>query len=442
MVERINRLSLYVFYGLLAYMPLHIFLSTWLGTSFNVLESAKIAKDVVLVMGFGLILIASITKPWFAKFIKMKLVWLLVSYAFINLVLALVKPTDTDAEVLGFVYNTRFLLFFLYAWLLTYHFNALHIRRRAVQIVLTVGTIVSLFGIVQYLVLPNDALGSVGYSRENGVLPAFFIDEKPDLERVMSTVRDPNSFGSYLIIISLIVVACLLTARAKRLRIILGGTLAAALLSLWLSFSRSAWLGFMLAIGVFAIMYKGKLLLSLQPYRKLIVYTGSVVIITGIVCLAAFKDSYFVQNVIFHADESTVLENPNELRVRFWKESFSNIVAEPEGSGPGTAGLASIRNEKQGVELNENYYLQIGSELGILGLVLFLGVLSGVGYRLYIHRSEWLAHALLASLAGLMLTNFLVHIWSNEAVAYTWWGLAGLIMYRKTRNSHNKGKTS
>jgi hypothetical protein len=36
--------------------------------------------------------------------------------------------------------------------------------------------------------------------------------------------------------------------------------------------------------------------------------------------------------------------------------------------------------------------------------------------------------ALLASFAGLALTNFLVHIWSNEAVAYTWWGLAGLYM--------------
>ena len=88
--------------------------------------------------------------------------------------------------------------------------------------------------------------------------------------------------------------------------------------------------------------------------------------------------------------------------------------------------LASIRNNTQGTILNENYYLQIGTEVGIFGLGLFLAILFVVARRLYWLRSNPLALALLASFVGLAVTNLLVHIWSNEAVAYTWWGLAAL----------------
>jgi hypothetical protein len=148
-------------------------------------------------------------------------------------------------------------------------------------------------------------------------------------------------------------------------------------------------------------------------------------------------DSYFVQNVIFHADKNTVLEDPNELRTRFWKESVQDIATEPEGSGPGTAGLVSIRNDIQGVELNENYYLQIASEVGIIGIMLFLAILGTVAHRLHMIKTP-LAAAILASFAGLVLTNFLVHIWSNEAVAYTWWGLAGIVINTRARHHGKK----
>lgn len=122
-----------------------------------------------------------------------------------------------------------------------------------------------------------------------------------------------------------------------------------------------------------------------------------------------------------------MLEDPNELRIRFWRESVQNIAENPAGSGPGTAGLASIRNDERTI-LNENYYFQTGQETGILGLLLFLAILLIVTARLYAHAKarDPVAAALLAALAGLMITNFMAHIWANEAVAYTWWGLAGL----------------
>lgn len=415
-------ISYWLFIGLLAYMPLHILLSTWIGTSWGILETMKVLKDVVMFTGFLLLLTTSLKKDWFVRLLHTKLLWLIVAYGALTLLLAAIRPTDNTAEVLGVVYNTRFLVFFLYGLLLYHSVDYLRLRKHALMAVLGSALFVLVFGILQYTVIPNNALTHLGYQRSNGVLPAFFIDDKPDLERIMSTLRDPNSFGSYVIIIGSIALVMLL--KKVNYRRLAAGFTALSVLCLWFSFSRSAWLGFTLSCLMIAtLVYKDKIS-SKQAKRVLVLGGVTVVVFIGLVAL--FKNSYFIQNVVFHADKNTVLEDPNQLRIRFWKESVSSVVHNPAGGGPGTAGIVSIRTGSHG-KLNENYYLQIASEVGVLGLLLFLAILILVGLKLYVRvTNDWLALALLASLAGLLLTNFLVHIWSNEAVAYTWWGLAGL----------------
>lgn len=423
-----------IFLGLLAYMPFHIFLSTWIGTSFGVLASAKIAKDGILIVGFSLALAASIRQPWFKKLLQHKLIWLILGFSALNLLLAIFRSTDQDAETLGLVYNTRFFVFFLYAILIKQLFSMEDIRRRALRIVMIAGVLVMTFGIVQYAVLPDDALTHVGYRRSNGVLPAFFIDNKPDLERIMSTVRDPNSLGSYLIIIGSIALAFFIKGKGIQLRKIALWILILSLSCLWFTFSRSAWIGFAVAaVLIFRGNVKNLIIHKLGKYK--VFALGLVVFIIGFSLFMA-RGSYFVQNVVFHADEATVLEDPNQLRLRFWQESVEDVGNEPLGHGPGTAGLASIRNDVQGTVLNENYYLQMAHELGVFGLLLFLGTLVIIGKRLYeLAKESPVALALFASFIGLAITNLFVHIWANEAVAYTWWGLAGLVLFTAPESS-------
>lgn len=424
-IEKSQRAALWIFFGLLAYMPLHILLSTWLGNMFGLLELAKVFKDVVLLAGFSLVIVASIRQPGFKLLLKDKLVWLIGAYALLTLGTALLRPTDQDAEILAIVYNLRFLVFFLYGTLLTLIYKPSWLQKNAVNVVLAVAGLVLAFGFVQYMWLPDDALARIGYGRDNGVLPAFFIDDKPDLERIMSTLRDPNSFGSYLIIVLSLIFSYLLVTKNKDLKNVYLGLLALGLLCLWFTFSRSAWIGAFAALLVLvALHYKRPKNITLDKRLVSLLAVGLVVVLAG---LFVARDSYFIKNVILHADESTVLEDPNELRVRVWRQSIDAVADQPFGYGPGTAGLPSVRNDIQGTVLNENYYLQIMYEVGVLGLGLFLAILVVVGYRLYgLVGNSRLALALLASFIGLVITNFLVHIWANEAVAYTWWGLAGL----------------
>ena len=427
----VSKVSLWIFLGLLAYMPLHIFLSTWLGSSFGVLEFAKVAKDGVLVVGFLCALAVSLRQEWFKTLLHDKLVWLITAYTALTLLIALLRPTDQDAEVLGVVYNTRFLLFFLHGVLLARLFSVKKLQSLAIKTVLWTGVVVVLFGILQYFVLPNSALNHFGYSRGNGVLPAFFIDDKPNLERVMSTIREPNSLGSYLIIIITLLLGVFTYAKSKRQQQLFTLYIAFAGLCLWLTFSRGAVIGLVAAIGTFLLLGDNWLRTAIVRHKSKIVaatIVGALVIVTGVFMA---RDTYLVQNVIFHADQSTVLEDPNQLRIRFWQESVVAISLVPEGTGPGTAGLASIRNDTQGTILNENYYLQIGTEVGILGLALFLTILFVMARRLYWLRPNPLALALLASFVGLAVTSMLIHTWSNEAVTYTWWGLAALALAPK-----------
>lgn len=425
---RIAKISLWIFIGLLIYMPLHIFLSTWFGTTFKLLDFAKIAKDIVMIIGFALVCAVAIDKKWLKSLGSDKLAWLFGGYILLTLLMTAIFATDLDAEILGIVYNLRFLVFFVYAALLTRLYKPTWLQKNALRAVLSASLVVMAFGFAQYMWLPSNALAKFGYSRANGVLPVFLIDEKPDLERIMSTLRDPNSLGSYLIIILSICLVYLLKTKNRDLKRIYAGLLALSLICLWFTFSRSAWLGAIVAVAVIGFLLYGREQLAKISAKWLILIACLLVLLLGTVY--ALKDSYFVENVILHADDSTVLEDPNQLRIRFWKESVESGLHRPLGYGPGTAGLASIRNDKQGVVLNENYYLQILHEVGVVGLALFLAILMVVGYRLYLLTDKnILAIALLASFAGLALTNFLVHIWANEAVAYTWWGLAGLVIY-------------
>lgn len=423
----ILKLSQWIFIGLLAYAPLHIFISTIIGANLGGLALLKILKDIIALFGFCLTIGLSVREKWLRTWLKHPLVMAIVAYGLLTVLLALLKPTDQDAEILGVTYNLRFFIFFMYGWLLVKHFPAKPLLRQATKTVLASAGIVVTFGLIQYWFLPDNALTHLGFTKQNGVFPAFFIDDKPNLERVMSTVRDPNSLGSYLIIIASLLGAKFLATRRDR-KLFWGGWLLATLLCLFLTFSRSALLGVVLA-GLVLVGLRAKTqLASLRKCSGQLLLAGLIGVLLLGVGLYIARDSYLVQNVIFHADQSTVQENPNQLRLRFAKESVGTVVGNPVGLGPGTAGLASIKNQTQGTRLNENYYLQIATEVGILGLGLFILILAGVALQLLRLEQEDMVVALMAAGVGLLFTNLLVHIWSNEAVAYTWWGLIGLVV--------------
>jgi O-antigen ligase len=110
------------------------------------------------------------------------------------------------------------------------------------------------------------------------------------------------------------------------------------------------------------------------------------------------------------------------------KNGLSDLRDHRLGTGPGTAGPASYYNTGHRERIAENYFIQIGQEVGIIGMALFLLINIGVGYLLCVRRDDPLALSLFASLIGLTFVNMLSHAWADDTLAYIWWGLAGIAM--------------
>jgi hypothetical protein len=217
--------------------------------------------------------------------------------------------------------------------------------------------------------------------------------------------------------------------------------------SVVIAFSRGAILGLIVTLAV-AIIIPGIGFIRNNLRRVASIVVLVCVVVTGIFILSINLHPRTFKNVVLHADEQTTLRDPNELRIDFVKRSLNRIYHNPQGTGLGTAGLASMKNEQSGVYLTENYYLQLAIEIGLVGLIVFTTLIVVVVAKLYFvwrGYGKYYSLAMLSSFTGLFVTNMLAHIWTNETIAVIWWGTAGVVlwqpihtgvkMYKKTQNN-------
>ncbi len=426
-MHTLRKVPLFTAIALLVYMPFHIFLSQSLSLATGNLDAWKIGKDIVLVFGLLLtIFLVFLTGAY--KNNKKFLIFLGLSAAYgaLHLLVWLInRNIDSEGALLGTAYNSRLPGYALLAWGATLVYPGKIAVSKIAKLVILLSSIVCLLGILQYL-LPKDLLTHIGYSIERGVKPNFFIDDKPDLPRIMSTLRDPNSLGAYLILpIALLSIAW--TKRPKQ-RMLLSGLLLLHVWALFLTFSRSAWLGAILSVGLaFALIYR----VSLKTFTKKYWPWMGVAIVGLAIFVFAMKDQYVVQNVVFHSDENTQMTDSNNLHVQYAVDGIKGIIDEPEGHGPGTAGLVSIHTKTE-VVLTENYFIQIGYEVGVIGLALFLGIIGFLLAQLW-RLKTMIASVQVAAFFGISLCALLLLTWSNEAVAATWWILAGIVIGNNRR---------
>lgn len=424
-----------LFLGLIAYLPVHIFVSTVIGANFGGLELFKASKDIaVAVIGFLLLpymiknrdmVIRVLFKDWLGI--------MSISYIAVHLLFFVLYHQDLDSAALGLLYNTRYIVMLLLVLILSRAEKEFITSYIIAKIVVISSAAVGVVGVLQYYVLPENFFEKLGYSMKNGALPWFYIDGKPDFPRIMSTMRDPNSLGSYLLIpLSLVGAKLLICYRSMsiRMRYYAFGIIGLLIVALILAFSRSGIVGLIITV-VTSIVLANEEWIKRNFRKVLSLGVIALIIVVGAGVIFMQTNPRTFKNVVFHADEQTSFRDPNELRVDFLKRSIKEIVHRPFGSGLGTAGLASMKNDIKGVNLTENYYLQLALEVGVVGLGLFLAICSIVVIRLHkIWYSERgiVPLALIASFAGLFVTNMLAHIWTNETIALIWWSLAAVCL--------------
>jgi O-antigen ligase len=304
------------------------------------------------------------------------------------------------------------------------------LRKHWVPIVLWPAAIVTLFGLLQAFILPQDFLKHFGYGQST--IPAYqTINSNQSYVRIQSTLRGVNPYGAYLVLITSVMTALILKLRRNYKMVAL---LIASLVTLIYTFSRSAWIGTFVALAFVVVLalYKTRLF-------KAVVLGGLILLIIA-AALVVTDHSTRLQNIIYHTQSNSAVKTTSDQGHLSGLESgLKDIYHQSLGGGVGTAGPASTYNPKR-IRIAENYYIQIGQETGVLGLGLFLAINISVACRLWRRRDSSLALGLFASFLGLVVVNMLSHAWEDPTLSYLWWGLAGIAMTIKVPTERKASK--
>ena len=428
-----QRLTLF----LLVLLPLHAFLVTvgtkaLQGSGNAPMVSLSLWKEAVLLLILALACKEIVQK---AKMPRLDMFdWLILTMLILSVMVTAMTDGDWKLYLFGFKYDfiplAAFVILRRVQWSDAF-------RKRLISVLLIVGIVVAAFGIAT-LAFPSSFFSLFGYSDlhslyvPNGPLAAFQQIESLGVRRIQSTMSGPNQLGLWLLLPWSIALL-----RRRYMFLIL---IAIAIL---LTFSRSAWI----ASGVIFLI----VLFKSVP-RKVFFYALGGLFSAS---LLAFMVLYsFAPDIVMRsASNSNHLARPLEA-IEVMKEN-------PLGLGLGTAGPASNRVSDACVHLPEgsdaswasdrpdlcvftgdiqvqphgrvcncpllpeNWYLQMGVEMGILGFVLFITLIIFVLLRL---RSS--PYALLP-FVGISIAALFLHAWEGSAVAYTTWILAAVSLEKE-----------
>jgi polysaccharide biosynthesis protein PslJ len=296
--------------------------------------------------------------------------------------------------------------------------------RRMLQALMLGGAFAALLGLALYAL--NDAsalrilvaLSRIGYPAEGRVL-RYVEDDPAGLERAIGFSVDPNSFGGMLALVCALTTTQVLAARPVLPRWLLVAMAGAMALALFLTYSRAALGGL-----IVAAMYVATL-----RYRRLwwVILAGgafAAVLLVGLGLGQQFSER-IIEGVQFQ-------DQANQMRLAEYRNAIEVIRNYPYfGIGFGrapeldlVAGVSSI-------------YLAIAQRTGLIGLAAFLGIvglffvrsvaaLGGVDEE----RASWLV-GLQAGIAAALAVGLLDHYFFNIEFAHMvalFWGTIGLAL--------------
>jgi O-antigen ligase len=326
-------------------------------------------------------------------------------------------------------YITGFLLFFL---LLNLGVSPRFARR--LFVLLSFSTLISLaFAFVQRYGAPG--LGNTSYWVR--------------LHQLNSTFKDPNSFGLFLCALTPVFLGLVLSG-SRRSRIFYALLLLAALFILPAVGARIAFLALLLSLFVFLLLS----LLSSSWSLKRKTWISLTLVFFSILTVLSFslvsRKNVLSQRLTWSFSQLSKGENPAAiftLRLNLWKAAALMVEDYPL-TGVGVGGyiielpnylkLKNLPFRK--TDSAENYFLQIGAELGLAGLLLFFWLIVEIIRQM---KSRWrllrrhspIPYVLIGTITGILaiFVNYLFHSFIGGFEAkYLFWTLLAILFVPET----------
>lgn len=421
--DRLERVARLCTLALLVGMPFHAFVVIVLGSVTGYQSFFQAWKEVlsIVLLSSGLVLFASMSRSKQRVYVTPANILVLVIIG-LSLVLTLAYGVELVPAVFGIKVVLLPLVLYLGVQLARVHIN----QDQLMRIILWPSYAVASLALLQEFFIPLSWWTSLGYNSST-ILPLQLVDPAVKSIRAFATLGGPNQLGAYLVLPT--VLGAVLAVKTKRWPYALGSILT--LSGLVVSFSRSAWLGLVVAA------IAGVLLLGNKLVRLFTIGLVSAAMVTFIVSasmLPRYLQDTQLQYFLLHGrySDTQQIEGSDVGRNSAQQQALTTIAREPWGHGLGTAGPASFRAVQPFI--TESWYLQIGLELGILGLGLFLAFF-GVELFALAKMATPFSLALAASVIGLMVTNVFLHAWADSTLGIMIFTLLGIMAYERTRGA-------
>lgn len=299
-------------------------------------------------------------------------------------------------------FGTYAILFFI----IKYELNERKIIKNILRTYFITTGIIGVIGIVEYFL----GIGFIQKS-ETGIR-----------NRIFSTMENSNNLGMFMILIIFPLIMLFLNEKERKDKYIYGALSLIALTNIILSYSRNAWLGFLIGLMVLALIYSWKIILG-------VLGIGTV--------------SIFIPSIFNRLKEFTDISQ-NMSRVKLWDIALLMIKDHPlKGVGNGNYRVLYDTyklklNKKIEYYPSENFhphniFLKIQSEIGILGLISFLGILICVFKDIitFIKNEKGFYSdfykGFLASFVAFLSMNFIDNFFSAPKVIAFFWILVAVL---------------
>lgn len=405
------QISRYGLMALMALMPLHAFLAIWAGSVFGNQMIWQAWKEAVIAI-VGLFVLAHLFKnPEKLQLLKRPIIYISLAYIALSIFITLIVQPPLLSALIGFKTNLAMVLVFLAAVVV----SDTRFKNQVLKILMMSSGAVIVFGLIQAYVLPIDFLTKFGYGSST-IKPYYMVDPAIEAVRIVSTLGGPNQLGAFLILPICIAISLMLRGFSwLKLAFVMAGSVV-----VFNTYSRSAWLGLIIAVGITLLLHIPR------KFRMPSLLAGTIMatILIELVVINSSSSSQ-LQYYIFH---QSIIETghlgPTGERMAAIENGIQAVQQQPWGMGLGTAGPASFYSDQP--MITENWYLQLGIEVGLVGLALFIALQIMLAIKLMRHNQQLLiAPAMVGAMAGIAVINLFLHGWADSSTALTYWILAG-----------------
>jgi len=246
--------------------------------------------------------------------------------------------------------------------------------------------------------------------------------------RVVSTFENPNVLAEYLIMILPLMIAIFLFSKKINQKLVFLMMTGVSGLCLIFTWSRGAWLGFLIGMLLFLLIY----------HRK-----SMILLLGGLISLPLLP-VVLPQNIIDRfLSIGNIQDTSTSYRVNIWraviemiKDNFSSGI----GIGEGAFTVVYPKYSLAGIESaphSHNLFLQIIVEIGIFGLIIFLAAMiiymqnnfslyKKLGDNIKYTETKLLSAAGFCGIVSVLIQGMTDYIWYNYRVFFVFWLVVAL----------------